>query len=250
MTKINQLILDWPKGTVKTTRELNKLGYSSQILKVYANSGWITLLSRGAYKLSGDTTEWQGGLYCLQQQSGNHIHVGAKAALELKGLAHFIPQQQNKIELFGNSMDKLPQWFTKQTWMQYLKLFGTDVFPYENPIVFSTVTDNNIPLKISSPELAIMEMLYLVPQTHSFDSANLIMESLSTLRDDLLQYLLENCNSIKTKRLFLYFAEKHEHNWFNELNHTKINIGNGKREIAKNGKLNKRYNITVPKEYE
>ncbi|MFH0734203.1 MAG: type IV toxin-antitoxin system AbiEi family antitoxin domain-containing protein [bacterium] len=250
MTKINQLILEWPKGTVKSTSELNELGYSSQILKVYANSGWINLLARGAYKLSGDITGWQGGLYCLQQQPDNYIHVGAITALELKGFSHFISQQQNKIELFGSATDKLPQWYTKQQWMQDLKFFGTNVFRYDNPVVFSTATVNNLPLKISSPELAILEMLFLVPKIHSFDNAGLIMESLTTLRGDVLQILLENCNSIKTKRLFLYLAEKHRHGWFNELNHTKINLGSGKREIVKNGRLNKRYNITIPKDYE
>lgn len=51
-----------------------------------------------------------------------------------------------------------------------------------------------------------MEMLYLVPKVHSFEEADLIMESLSTLRGDLLQKLLEKCNSVKVKRMFLYLS--------------------------------------------
>jgi len=41
MTKINQLVGNWPKGTVKTVKELRELGYSPQLLKVYSNSKWI-----------------------------------------------------------------------------------------------------------------------------------------------------------------------------------------------------------------
>jgi hypothetical protein len=44
-------------------------------------------------------------------------------------------------------------------------------------------------------------------------------------------------------------AEKHEHNWLKELQLEKINLGSGNRVIVKNGVLNKKYNITVPREY-
>jgi len=247
MKKINQLILGWKKGTVKTTKELNKFGYSSQILKVYSNSGWIELFGRGAYKLAGDDIGWQGGLYCLQQQSNLFIHVGGKTALELNGFSHYLIQKP-KIELFGQVTDNLPFWFTSKLMTKDISLFKTNLFSYKKPM-FSTFNDLNIPLYISKPELAILEMIYLVPATHSIEDTNLIMESLTMLRSDFLQKLLEMCNSIKTKRLFLYLAERHNYDWFKELNLTNIDIGSGKREIVKNGKLNKKYNITIPKNY-
>ncbi|HEX9971507.1 MAG TPA: type IV toxin-antitoxin system AbiEi family antitoxin domain-containing protein, partial [bacterium] len=78
-----------------------------------------------------------------------------------------------------------------------------------------------------------------------FAEASHLMENLATLRPQLVQQLLEQCNSIKVKRLFLYFAEKHDHEWFNHLNKNKINLGSGKRVVVKNGKLDKKYQITV-----
>jgi len=102
---------------------------------------------------------------------------------------------------------------------------------------------------ISSPELAAMEMLYLIPNEQSFDEALKITEGLTTLRPQLVQSLLEECNSVKVKRLFLFMAEKSQHTWFKELNLTKLNLGSGKRMIIQNGVLDKKYHITVPREY-
>lgn len=250
MGKINQLIQQWPKGTIKTVKELYELGYSPQILKNYTTSKWLSLLGRGAYKLFNDDVDWSGGVYCLQRNKENTIHVGGKSALEYKGFAHYITQQKTKIELFGNVDDTLPRWFTKQNWMENLSLFKTDIFKYTGLGAFTSTYASNVTIEISSPELAILEMLFLVPKVHSFEEANLLMESLTTLRGDLLQTLLEKCTSVKVKRMFLFLAERHRHSWFEDLEQTKIYLGSGKREIVKEGRLNKKYNITVPKEYE
>jgi hypothetical protein len=95
-----------------------------------------------------------------------------------------------------------------------------------------------------------MEMLYLVPKFYTFDEAYLIMEGLTTLRSDLLQNFLEKCRSVKVKRMFLYMAERNDHQWFADLDIKKIDLGRGKRAIVENGRLNSKYSITVPKEYE
>jgi hypothetical protein len=48
--------------------------------------------------------------------------------------------------------------------------------------------------------------------------------------------------------MFLYMAEKAGHYWFEELDTSKIDIGTGKLQLVKDGVLNKKYSITVPKE--
>lgn len=250
MGKINQLIQQWPKGTVKTVKDLYDLGYSPQALKNYTTYKWLSLLGRGAYKLFNDGVDWSGGVYCLQRKKENTIHVGGKSALEYKGFAHYLLQRKTKIELFGNVNDTLPKWFTTQNWMENLSLSKTDIFDYRGLGAFTSTNINNVDIEISSPELAIMEMLYLVPKVHSFEEADLIMESLTTLRGNLLQTLLEKCNSVKVKRTFLFLSEKHKHSWLQDIDQTKIYLGSGKREIVKNGRLDKKYNITVPRENE
>lgn len=77
----------------------------------------------------------------------------------------------------------------------------------------------------------------------------MITENLVSSRPGLVQNLLENCNSIKVKRLFMYLAEKHEHPWIPKVNLSNVYFGEGKRSIVKKGKLDKKHNITVPLEF-
>ena len=93
-----------------------------------------------------------------------------------------------------------------------------------------------------------MEMLYLIPNEQSFDEALKITEGSTTLRSQFIQSLLEECNSVKVKPLFLYMAEKSQHTWFKELDLTKLNLGSGKRVVVQNGVLDKKYHITVPRD--
>lgn len=248
MNKINQLIKDWPKGVVMLTSYLKGEGYSKDLLKRYVNSNWLESLGYGAYKLSGDKVGWEGAINALQKQSS--VHPGGKTALEMKGYAHFLTLGNKAIELFSGIKEPLPLWFLNQNWMKIINHYSTKLFQYNDSRMYINHEVKSISLKISSPELAILELLYLVPKEHSFNEANLIMESLTTLRAELLQSLLEKCNSVKVKRMFLFLAERHRHSWFEDLDQTKIYLGSGKREIVKRGRLNKKYSITVPQEYE
>ena len=92
-----------------------------------------------------------------------------------------------------------------------------------------------------------MEMLSFVPGEQSFSEAFLIMENLSTLRPSLVQSLLENCHSIKVKRLFLCVAEKHKYQWFAKLDVEKVQLGTGKRVIVKSGALDQEIPHNDPK---
>ena len=94
----------------------------------------------------------------------------------------------------------------------------------------------------------MIELCSLVPNYHSFEEAGHFMESLLSLRHGHLQTLLETCSSIKAKRLFLYFADTFNMPWFQKLDIKKIGLGKGKRQVAANGILNKKYQITVPDE--
>jgi len=98
---------------------------------------------------------------------------------------------------------------------------------------------------VSSPERAIMEALYFVPQKETFEEARLLMEGLVTLRPKLAQELLEKINSIKVKRLFMYLAEECNLPWVSKINLSGVNLGSGKRIIVKGGTFDKKYKITV-----
>ena len=65
-----------------------------------------------------------------------------------------------------------------------------------------------------------------------------------TLR--LVQALLERCNSVKVKRLFMVLAESFQHAWVKKLDLSKVDFGKGKRILVRGGRFDSKYNITVP----
>jgi hypothetical protein len=73
------------------------------------------------------------------------------------------------------------------------------------------------------------------------------MEGFTTLRPKLVSELLECCNSIKVKRLFLFLAEHYNHTWVRSI--SKVDLGSGKRLVVKNGCFDRKYGITVPKSF-
>ena len=102
---------------------------------------------------------------------------------------------------------------------------------------------------MSSRERAILETVYMVKDADDFKEAYELMELMLDLRSGLLQNLLMGCKSIKTKRIFLFLAKNVDHKWFNKLNVEAINLGNGPREIIKNGLYDKEFKITIPKDF-
>jgi hypothetical protein len=49
------------------------------------------------------------------------------------------------------------------------------------------------------------------------------------LRPRLLTSLLERCKSIRAKRLFLFFADRHADNWAKHIDSKQIDLRRGKR---------------------
>ncbi len=244
-SKLNRLILSWPKGTVYTAEWMVEHGFGRSLIDKYKKGHWLSSLARGAYILTGDQVDWTGGLFAVQQQLKLNIHAGGKTALQLKGLAHFLSPEIKRISLFGMGQQKLPVWF--KNCHQDTDLDYTMTTLFNSEIGLSDYNCGNFTIKISSAERAIMETLYLIPQKQTFSESSLLMEHLVTLRPNLIRELLESATSIKMKRLFLYLAEKSHLPWLNQLDLSKVDIGKGKRVIISGGTLNKKYGITVPK---
>ncbi|GJQ64251.1 MAG: hypothetical protein SCALA702_33040 [Melioribacteraceae bacterium] len=250
MNKIKRLIKEWRRGTIKLSSHLQSNGYQRELIKKYKNSNWLESLGYGAYKLSGDEVGWYSGIEALQKQKLSNIHPGSKSALELKGYGHYLRQNGQTIKLFGSYKESLPAWFNNQEWSRSIKYTQTKLFNYEDEGLYTNIKIEGIELKISIPELAVLEMLFEIPKGQTFDEALKIMENLMTLRPNKVQYLLQNCNSVKVKRIFMWMAEKVNHTWAKELDLTRIDFGKGERMVVRNGTFDKKYRITVPRDYE
>ena len=185
-------------------------------------------------------------MYSLNTQADKHLTIGAMSALEIHGYSHYLPMGRPTVSLSAPQKEYLPLWFRKYDWGVTLRLFTTEIFNSDTGI--TTTRQGVFELPISTPERAFMECLHLTPQYYDITDLYYVMEMLSILPPKNVQRLLEECRSVKVKRLFLFMAEKAHHAWFGALNLDKIDLGSGKRVIAKGGVYDKKYQITIPAE--
>lgn len=243
-SKINQLLQTLPKGVVVLASWLTKQGYSHTLQQQYIQSGWLESIGQGAFKRSGDKVSISGALYALQCQANKDIHIGGLSALAMQGYAHYVEMEQRELILISSQGYKLPAWFTRYHWGQEYKHRQTNLLPAN--IAISTDNSATFEVRISSPARAMLECLDMVPTQFDINEAWIIMEGLGSLQPRQVQTLLEQCKSVKAKRLFLHFAEKANHSWFRHLKTENISLGKGKRSIIKGGVLIPKYQIIIP----
>lgn len=247
-SKINRLLNSQPPGIVMLSSWLVKQGYSHDLQRRYKKSNWLQSIGTGAVIRSNDKVGYEGAIYALQTQGGLTIHPGGRTALSLLGKAHYLELAASKAVLFGGSGEKLPAWFKKHDWGLKVDYYETSFLTQD--IGLTEVEVKNFSIKVSGAARALMECLYLAPRKQELTECFELMEGLNNLPPKQVQTLLEDCQSVKVKRLFLYMAEKANHNWLNYLDMAKIDLGKGKRSIVKNGVFVEKYGITVPKELE
>ena len=243
-SKLNQLLQNMPSGTVLLSSWLVDQGYSHDLQQKYIRSRWLTPIGKGAYIRTGENIDILGALYALQKQAKKNIHPGGHSALHLQGYAHNIAMDNQPLTLFAPHAVKLPVWFTKY-WSGQYTFRSTSLLPDGKGM--NSYSQGSFEISISTVPRAMLECLEMAPKHFDLEEAWLIMEGLNALPPQHVQSLLEQCNSIKAKRLFLYFAEKAGHVWFKHLDISGIMLGTGKRSIVKNGVLNSKYQITLPK---
>ena len=244
--KINKLYRSAPRNIVLTTSWLKTQGISTKLAWWHAKSGWLKRIADGAYQFAGDTLSWTSAVATLQQQLKLPIYPGAKTALQLLGKGHYLNMKQQTIQLFTLPTIKTPGWLNASSWQENFTVYHPKLFTLENEAALTAVEINGHRIKISSPEKAIIELCHLVPKSATFAETALIMEGLTRARPKVMQWLLENCQSYKAKRLTLYLATHYNHPWLAEINLQKVDLGKGKRVIAGGGHYDAQYKISVP----
>jgi hypothetical protein len=140
----------------------------------------------------------------------------------------------------------LPKWFSDYNWNY--KLFHKQSNFLPDDMGLRQIEVKSIPVEISTSERAILECLLLAPQLFDLVECYQLFEGLVNLKPKLLSELLTKCKSIKVKRLFLFMAEKANHQWFQFIETDGINLGSGNRILVKNGVYNPKNLISIPKE--
>lgn len=246
--KLKKLLEIHVPGTIMLASWLVQNGFSHDLQQRYRKSNWLESVGVGAFKRPGETISWQGALSSLQNQTKLAIHVGGLTALAMAGFSHYLRTEKEKVYLYSAQQIKLPLWFKKYFNSETIVHIRTSMLPGSGGLNDYQIAQ--IPLIISSPERAILESLFLVPDKLDLMEVYQIMTSLVNLRPAMIQKLLEGCTSVKVKRLFLYMAKKANHQWFQFLDLSGVSLGAGDREIVKNGAYNSEFQITIPKELE
>lgn len=259
-----------PEGLLVDAAWLARHGFSTSLRSQYLASGWLEQPVRRVYRRPRGTPNWQQVVISLQTLLGYPLTVGGRTSLELQGFAHYLSASLREVHLYGPKQP--PTW---------LKNLSVDVqFAYHNDrklfrhelksddfgsleqkanskltsewaatsLTTQTWGQWDWPLVLSSPERAILELLDELPDRETFEQVDKLMSGLTNLSPRRLETLLRDCHNVKVKRLFFFFADRHKHAWLKHLNKNAFDLGKGKRMLVKGGKLDSRYQITVPEE--
>lgn len=265
--KLNQLQQILPEGLVVDAGWLERHGVSRQLRRKYVMHGWLQTLARGVFRRptipAEKVVDWQRLVISLSGLQKFPVAAGGRTALEMQGFTHYVsPTGAREAHLYSNG--PLPGWVsrvpldTKLVQHNARRLFSNRDVPasfakgdaaektiQENGFAYDP-SDWEYPFIMSLPERSILELLDEVPQRESFHQADVLMEGLRNLSPRRLQGLLKDCKSVKVKRLFFWFAERHNHAWLPKIDRAAVDLGKGKRMLVRGGKLDLKYNITVP----
>ena len=263
--RLKQLLLEVPPGFLVDSRWLAARNIHRSSAHDYARRGWLEHLAHGLYRRpkgpepleSQDTQDWQILVLSLQRLMAYPVHVGGMTALQLAGYTHYLRLGGSEpVFLYSEDM---PAWVSKvptkaRLTLRSLKLFGKSTLGVDDGKNSDEQRSDiqpwwNWPLRTSSPERAILEALDELPDRESFHTLDVAFESLTTLRPRKLTALLAECTSIKVKRLFFVFADRHGHAWRKHIDTAAAALGKGDRSLVKGGKLHPTYRITVPAEF-
>ena len=248
-----------PQGLVATRAWLMEHGISHHAIDNLVKSGQLRSLVSGVYDRPGTVLTGQ-GIVCALQRMGSDLRIGGESALSHRGLSHYLSlSEQQTLHLFG--YDALPSWMNKlvaeitferhsdYTFWGIARTSNARKDGLTEPGFVSIMpwSDAAWPLMVSTPELAFLEVLSDVPEHVSFEHADQLMQGLATLSPRRLKVLLTRCRNVKVRRLLFWFAERHAHPWLPALDLSDYDLGRGKRMLVKGGKLDPKYQITVPK---
>ena len=223
-------------------------GFNRPRVDYFLRAGKLESVAHGVYRQPGPPLKWEHVVYSLKE-IGYPVHVGGRSALELQGLAHYLPSGGvRRIDLYGSSC--VPKWVVNypakfRFVVHTRRLF--DELPRDTvkPKPFGSW---DWPIAYAVSELAMFELLSEVKGVADYSVADKFFEAATNFRPKILHALLRACSQVKAKRLFLWFSDRHKHDWRQALKTDGINLGKGKRMLVKGGAFDQTYQITIPRE--
>ena len=248
-TKLKWLLEAVLPGRLVDTPTLERHGVTRMLAHKYMDGEWLEPVVRGLYRrpsADSNSAEWQLVVRSLQQVMDYSSVVGGRTALELQGFAHYLPMRDDRdVHLYGEAH---PSWLKRLDGADRYRLHGTKLFDMNANDETVKVDSPVGPLKSSTSERAILELLDELPKHESVHIVDTVFEGLASARPRRLEKLLASCTSIKVKRLFFVFADRHGHAWRRHLSPETFDLGSGPRALFENGHFHPRYRVSVPPE--
>lgn len=178
--------------------ELKDKGVAATYAARLAREGWLVHLGRGAYMLPGDELTFEGCVAFLSDRIPG-LHVGGKSALYRRGVRHHLAFQ-HRVTLWSDEQARLPFWFLSRFDVSYQV---TRLFNEKLPEGFGLqpMPDGHRKVLVSVPERALLELLSDVGKTETLADVRPLVESLHSLRENVLDTLLKHTTRIKVLRL-------------------------------------------------
>ena len=279
--KLNRLHRLLPEGLLADARWFNAHGYPSNLRARYVAAGWLekvgpSVYRRPLFKAGFEDVpvalHWKHVVVSLQLVMGYPLAISGETALTLQGRAHYLPMGGLKqIDLHSNG--PAPIWLVRlvgetrfstrdgrrlfqtqqvaqalDTLKSYLANDSLDFFqPFPGGYRCRGHGERDWPFLLSGPERAIIEVMDGLPGDRTkFHGADMLMQGLYDLNPDRVGELLRDCCSIDAKRLFLWFAERHEHSWLDDVDLSGVDLGRGKRSFWTGGTYDPKYRVVMP----
>lgn len=246
--KLMHVIESAPAGSIFTNVWLEQHGISAKLAWWYVHSGLLERVGSKVYKKAGDDITWMSAVAAIQNQMNLPVHVGGTTALKLlRQIKVSSIFNIRNITLFADLGTRMPSWLIDNKWHINFKIHRTSLFS-DGMLGMVEKKIEGINIHFSCPERAAMEVLFLAPKYITLFDVTELMERLKPFQLEIVQLLLENCNSIKVKRFFLYFINRFRRGLVSKLDLKKINLGDGKRVIGRGGKYryHPKYKLSLP----
>lgn len=179
--------------------------------------------------LLGDTLTRDGSLAFLSAQTPS-LHIGSKTALAWRGVSQNIAFREH-LSLWGDAPKRLPEWFTQRFPASYQ---ATQLFDDQLPkdLGLQPLPAGDPRVLVSVPERAMLELLSDTGKAQSLTETKELVESLSGLREKVLDELLMRTTRIKVVRMAAALAAGMKLPWAPLAANHSERIGGGARWIA------------------
>lgn len=221
---------------------LTQAGLTAKAVARLSAEGWLKRLGRGVYLLPGDKLNRDASIAWLAGHVPG-LHVGGKTALAWRGVRHNISMKE-VLSLWGTGHTPIPPWFKNEFPCHYQ---ATNLFDGGLPVDagVAPLPASTTPVPVSVPERALLELLSDAGKRQTLEETTHLVESLRSVRPEVLEQLMAHLTRIKVARLADALATSLDLPWRDTAAKHSRRLGGGARWVTR-AKTGERIDLKGP----